>query len=144
MSPPFSFLVGIVLVNVSMPVEVFACSPPPLVAPEPSEAMVDESALQLFRDADYLAEIVVERSPRFRLRNESRPPPPGRLRVVNVIKGAPPSIVIVPMADPCLTYFQIRGERLIVAYSRNYPITLTERQAASLRRRGFGDWSRVR
>ncbi|WP_339914607.1 hypothetical protein [uncultured Brevundimonas sp.] len=143
MSQPFSLVVGIVLLNVSMPVAAFACSPPAFVAPEPSQATVDEVAFRIFQDSDYLAEVIVERSPRFRLRNESGSPPPGRLRVVNVIKGAPPSIIIV-MADPCLAYFQTRGERLIVAHSRNYPLTMTERQAASLRRRGLGDWSRIR
>jgi hypothetical protein len=65
--------------------------------------------------------------------------------VISVIKGSPPSVITVPLADVCLAHFQTLGERVIVAgIPHNSPLTLTDRQAASLRRRGFGDWSEVR
>ena len=130
---------------VGVPTSALACTPPPFPPPEPTQAVVDDGALRWFREADYVAEIIVERSPRYRRNGEAGPPPPGRLRVVNVIKGEAPAVIIVPLQDVCGFYFMRPGVRWIVAVSGgNAPQPLTERQAASLRRRGLGDWSGVR
>lgn len=140
------WLVVASLATVSLPTVALACSPVPagFVAPTPSQIEIDEAALQTFRQSEFIAQVVVERAPRARLRNETRPPPPGRLRVLTAIKGTPPSVIEVPLPDPCFFYFQTVGERVVVSLEgRNGPATLTPATAASLRRRRIGDWSRV-
>lgn len=140
----FLLATGIALI-VGFPAASLACSPPPFPPSEPTQAVVDDGALRWFREADYVAEIIVERSPRHRRNDDAGPPPPGRLRVVNVIKGDAPTVIILPLPDVCEFYFMRSGERWIVAVSdENAPQPLTERQVASLRRRSLGDWSGVR
>lgn len=140
----FLLATGIALI-VGFPAASLACSPPPFPPSEPTQAVVDESALRSFSEADYVVEIIVERSPRYRRNGEAGPPPPGRLRVVNVIKGDAPPVILVPLPDICEFYFMGPGVRWIVAVSdENAPQPLTERQVASLRRRSLGDWSGVR
>ena len=139
----FLLATGIALI-VGFPAVALACTPPPFPPPEPTQAFVDESALRSFSEADYVAEIVVERAPRYRRNDEAGPPPPGRLRVVNVIKGDAPAVIIVPLPDICEFYFMGPGVRWIVAVSGgNAPQPLTEGQVASLHRRGLGDWAGV-
>ncbi|MFN3558520.1 MAG: hypothetical protein ACK4UQ_04455 [Brevundimonas sp.] len=143
MERPFWLGVGLAL-SISLPTSALACSPLPFPQPEPTQAVVDDGALRWFREADYVAEIIVERSPRHRRNDDAGPPPPGRLRVVNVIKGEAPAVIIVPLPDICEFYFMMPSVRWIVAVSGgNAPQPLTEGQVASLRRRGFGDWAGV-
>src|SRR5687767_9334779 len=77
-----------------------------------SQAAIDQAARQVFGNAEFVAQVTVLRSPRFRTNRDNGPPPPGLLRVDAVIKGAPPRTISLPLADPCLLYFQRVGERL--------------------------------
>jgi hypothetical protein len=124
-----------------------ACEPPPPNAvAAPSQAEIDAGASRTFADADYIAEVVVLRSPRFQRIGERRPPPAGVLRVIAVIKGSPPETLLLPLADPCLAFFQKIGERLVVSSYRvgSQPQPIADIAVQSLRRRKIGKWENVR
>ena len=123
-----------------------ACMPPlSATAARVSRATINKSADRIFAEANYVAEVIVVRSPRFRLLDDKSEPPPGLLRVTAIIKGIPPPLLSVPRPDPCLLYFGRVGERWIVfARSRSaFPLPLGPQVVASLRHRNIGHWSDV-
>lgn len=141
-----SLLVVGIAAGLALPGVTFACSPPPpgYVAPVTSQAQVDAAARETFRQIDFIAQVVVERSPRLQLLNERTSPPPGRLRVIAAVKGSPPTLLELPSPDPCLFYFQTVGERLIVlGRYPNQPRVMPQVQVLSLRRQRLGNWFRV-
>lgn len=145
--PGLKLALGLLTGATLQPAVSLACSPPPpgFIAPTPSQAQIDANAVQMFRDADFIAEVVVERAPRFRLRHETRPPPPGRLRVVGAVKGNPPPIIEAPVADPCLLYFQNLDERIVVSGGDDRgPVMVDDVIVRSLRSLNLGDWSSER
>ena len=139
--------IAVVSLLVATPSVSSACSPlpPGAVRPlAPSQVQVDASAMRLFQRSTVIAEVVVERSPRAQRAGETRPPAPGQLRVLRMIKGRTASILYVPLVDPCELYFQTVGERLIVAVEpMNQPSIVPAPIIASLRRRNLGDWGNV-
>lgn len=126
-----------------------ACSPPPakkLEAPKRSRVEMEAVARKLYREAAYIAKVVVERSPRFKTNRDTKPPAPGLLRVVAVMKGHPPQGIEVPSPDPCSLYFMRTGTTWYVMGTKSdrYPRPLASVTIALLRKQKVGEFRKVR
>jgi hypothetical protein len=125
-----------------------ACLPVPRPASlpkPPSQSVIDRNARRAFTEAEYVAEVLVLRPPRFRWNSDTRQPLPGLLQVQKVMKGKPPRVIFVPLADPCLLHFQKAGERVVVAgRTHDQPSPVGEWFVASLKRQHIGPWRTVR
>lgn len=101
--------------------------------------MVDASARKLFKEAAYIAEVVVLQPPGgVRM--------PGRLRVIANIKGKTPEIISVPLPDPCGLHFSRPGERVFAILFANHdqPYPMAQDTVNSLRRQHLGSWGAAR
>ena len=138
-------IISLVAINAAWGSPAVACLIRPStsqLAP-PTQAEIDRTAKRNYENADFIAQVTVLRSPRFRRNTDRSDPPAGLLRVDAAVKGSPPRFIRVPLADPCLLYFQTVGERVVVSSRNGYPSTLADVTIASLRRMKLGDWRNV-
>lgn len=102
-------------------------------------ARVRYDADRLLRGAESVVVATVIRPPRPRRRSDVETPPPGLLKVDEVLKGRAPKIVQIHRTDPCLIYFQKIGETGIVTLRKNgnlyYPSFLPKEISEEIKRR---------
>jgi len=109
-----SRLLVFLCLGISLASPAWACTPSPVQSKPITAAQAERAARSLLGNAGAVVEARLVRAPRHRLRGEKTTPPPGILRVEKVLRGQAPTVILIPVTDPCRLNYPTVGERGIL------------------------------